>query len=118
MGAKEPPEGLKLQVTPRGSLVVTVRLAVWPSVSPAARGEIEMEMLDAATLNARFADFCFAGTLLSVTVKVSGSEFTTAVGVPAIAPLEGVNDNPAGNEPAVIDQISGGVPPVAASVCE
>ena len=75
-----------------------------------------MEMLDDATLNARFTDFCCAGTLLSATVKVSGAEFTAVVGVPAITPLAGVSDKPAGNEPALIDQVSGGVPPVAANV--
>ncbi len=44
-GAKEPPAGVTLQVTPEGSLVVTERVAVWPSVSAAARGEMETEML-------------------------------------------------------------------------
>ena len=49
-------------------------------------------------------------------MSVSGAEFSAVVGVPAITPVEGVNDKPAGNEPAVIDQVSGGVPPAAANV--
>src|ERR1700761_1775578 len=115
-GAKEPPAGVRLQVTPEGSLVVTERLIFWPSVSAAARGARTMEMLDAATLKARFTAFCCAGALLSVTAKVSGSEFTAVCGVPEMTPLEGVNDSPAGNAPAAIDQVSGGVPPLAVKV--
>jgi len=45
-------------------------------------------------------------------------QFRRLVGVPAITPLEGVNDRPGGNEPAVIDQVSGGVPPLAVNVAE
>jgi hypothetical protein len=43
-------------------------------------------------------------------------EFTAAVGVPLITPLEGASARPAGSEPAASDQLSGGVPPVAVNV--
>ena len=38
-----------------------------------------------------------------------------AVGVPVIAPVVGVKLRPPGNEPLVIDQVYGGVPPLAAN---
>ena len=74
------------------------------------------EILDGATGRLKFTDFCSAGTLLSVTVKVSAFGFSAVVGVPVITPLEGVIAKPAGNEPAAIDQVNGAVPPVAANV--
>jgi len=39
-----------------------------------------------------------------------------ALGVPEIAPLDGVKLNPEGNEPEVMLQVYGAVPPLAASV--
>ena len=77
-----------------------------------------MEMIAGATVIVRFTDLCCAGTLLSATAKESASEFVAAVGVPAITPLEGVNDKPAGNVPVATDQVNGAVPPVAVNFAE
>jgi len=41
-----------------------------------------------------------------------------AVGVPDISPVEEFRESPVGRLPALIDQVIGGCPPVAASVCE
>ena len=73
-------------------------------------------MIEGATVKVRFTDLCCAGALLSATVNVSGAAVTAVVGVPAITPLDAVRDKPAGNDPAVIDQVSGEVPPVVANV--
>jgi hypothetical protein len=43
-------------------------------------------------------------------------EEPAAVGVPLI--VQPLNDRPAGNEPAVREQLSGGVPPLVFSACE
>ena len=37
------------------------------------------------------------------------------VGVPVIAPVEAFNVNPGGNDPLMIENVYGGVPPVATS---
>src|SRR5262249_8626573 len=47
------------------------------------------------------------------TVKL---EVPAVVGVPEITPVAAVRVSPAGNVPLAIDQVYGGVPPVAASV--
>jgi hypothetical protein len=39
-----------------------------------------------------------------------------AVGVPVIAPVLALSDSPVGRLPALMDQVSGEVPPVAVSV--
>jgi len=49
---------------------------------------------------------------LSVTVAVN-LDVPFAVGVPEIMPVAGARVNPAGNVPAVIDQVYDGVPPLA-----
>jgi hypothetical protein len=41
-----------------------------------------------------------------------------AVGVPVIAPLDGLKFRPLGREPALISQLYGVVPPDAVRVCE
>ena len=53
--------------------------------------------------------------LASVTLTVK-LLVPVAVGVPEIAPVLAANDRPAGNEPEVIDQVSGAVPPLLARV--
>ena len=97
-------------------MVETESVAVCPSVSAAARGEIETEMIDGATVKVRFTDLCCAGTNAVGDRERERSRIHAVVGVPAITPVEGVKDKPAGNEPAVIDQVSGEVPPAAANV--
>ena len=65
-------------------------------------------------LNA-FVAVCAVGVVASVTftVKLNVPE---AVGVPEIAPLEAVKLNPPGNEPALMLQLYGVVPPLATNV--
>lgn len=43
--------------------------------------------------------------LESVTSKLSGIAFATALGVPVIAPVDTLNARPAGNVPAASDQV-------------
>jgi hypothetical protein len=64
-------------------------------------------------------DNCFEAVAptLSVTRKVI-SEFPSTVGVPLIAPVPGLRDNPTGSDPVVMVQFSGAVPPVLAIVWE
>jgi hypothetical protein len=46
-----------------------------------------------------------AGALASVTLKVSETAFTDAVGVPVIAPVPAFSVKPAGSVPLVCDQV-------------
>jgi len=39
-------------------------------------------------------------------------------GVPLITPVDGANERPAGNVPAVVAQVYGAVPPIAVNVVE
>jgi hypothetical protein len=48
--------------------------------------------------------FC-TGLLESLTLKVSATPDTTAVGVPVMAPVAAFSDNPAGNVPLVSDHV-------------
>ena len=57
-----------------------------------------------------------AGELLSVTLNVTESLETAAVGVPVMAPVDEFKLSPAGREPLVIDHVYGGFPPVAVNV--
>jgi hypothetical protein len=52
---------------------------------------------------------------VTFTVKLNVPE---EVGVPEIAPVEAVKVNPAGNAPALMLQLYGVVPPLAAKVVE
>ena len=70
----------------------------------------------AAILKVKLADFETAGDSESVTCAVI-VKLPDAVGVPLSAPAE-LSVTPAGNAPAVIDQLYGVVPPVAAKVAE
>ena len=54
---------------------------------------------------------------LSVTSAVN-PDAPALVGVPVIAPVAAFSVSPAGSEPVSSDQVYGGVPPVAVSVCE
>jgi hypothetical protein len=45
-------------------------------------------------------------------------EFPAAPGVPRMTPVDGSRDKPAGNAPALTDQVYGGVPPEPLSVWE
>ncbi len=62
-GAKEPAAGLRLQVTPEGSLVATERLAVWPIVNAVARGEMATEISDGATGKVEIHRFLLRGNV-------------------------------------------------------
>ena len=53
----------------------------------------------------------------SVTCTVNDT-VAAVVGVPEITPVDATRLNPAGNEPALIDQVYGAVPPLACSVVE
>ena len=63
-----------------------------------------------------FVAFC-AGLPESVTMAVK-LYVPVAVGVPEITPVAALSNRPGGKEPEAIDQLYGGVPPLAASVCE
>jgi len=52
----------------------------------------------------------------SVTVAAN-ENVPTAIGVPEISPFV-LSDNPSGSAPAVTDHVYGGVPPLAARLCE
>jgi len=71
----------------------------------------------AAILKVKLADFETAGDSESVTCAVI-VKLPDAVGVPLSAPVAPFSVTPAGRAPAVIDQLYGVVPPVAASVAE
>jgi len=71
---------------------------------------------EALTVRVRFAELVCAGLLASVTVNVRGVEVTAVVGVPVIAPVDALNESPAGSVPEVSVQVYGAVPPVAVSV--
>jgi hypothetical protein len=62
----------------------------------------------------RLVEALCAGELESVTFTVN-DDVPAVVGVPLICP-ELLRVNPAGNAPAVIDQLYGVVPPLAANV--
>ena len=68
-----------------------------------------------ATVSVRVVDWLSAGLLESVTLKVSDTLLAACVGVPVIAPVDGVSTRPAGSVP-VRDHVYGFVPPVAARV--
>jgi hypothetical protein len=57
------------------------------------------------------------GTLESVTMTVK-VKVPTVVGVPETRPVELAMLRPGGSDPAVIDQVYGGVPPVTVMVWE
>jgi hypothetical protein len=65
-----PPAGVKVQVTPAGSLVVADTLSVWLTVSAAARGEMEIVPFE-LMVRVRLAVPDCGGVLESVTVNVS-----------------------------------------------
>jgi hypothetical protein len=64
---KEPPVGLTLHVTPVESLVVAVSSSRWPTVRPARRGEMEMEIVPALMVRGNVAATLCAVALESVT---------------------------------------------------
>ena len=72
----------------------------------------------AAMVSVRLTDWLCTALPESVTLKVSAALASTAEGVPAMVPVDGFKDRPAGRVPAVRDQVNGVVPPVAASVAE
>jgi hypothetical protein len=72
----------------------------------------------AVIVKVRFTLADSAGLLASVTLNVSGELLTTAVGLPAIAPVAALRDKPAGSVPLVSDHVYGAVPPVAPNVAE
>jgi len=73
-------------------------------------------IVPAVILKVKLAVFETAGDSESVTCAVI-VKLPDAVGVPLSAPAE-LSVTPAGNAPAVIDQLYGVVPPVAAKVAE
>jgi hypothetical protein len=64
----------------------------------------------------RFADAVWAGSLESVAVTMKLDMPAGPIGVPVIAPVLGSRVRPAGSDPVVTCQESGGVPPDAATV--
>ena len=64
----------------------------------------------------KLTDCVSTGSLVSVTLKVSGALVTATVGVPPSDPVEAFSDSPAGSVPLVMDQVYGVVPPIAARV--
>ncbi len=75
-------------------------------------------MAAAATVRvSAFVAVCAVGVVESVTFAVKLNE-PDAVGVPEIVPLDADSVRPAGNAPALMLQLYGVVPPVAASVVE
>jgi hypothetical protein len=76
-----------------------------------------MTSVPGAIVRVRLTVALCAGEPESVTLKVSAVFVTATAGVPLINP-EAFSESPAGRVPAVCVQVSPGVPPVAASVCE
>ncbi len=72
-------------------------------MAPAARLEVVMERVGAATVRARLTDLAWAGLPASVTLAVK-AKLPEAVGVPDRAP-EDDSVMPAGRAPAVIDHM-------------
>ena len=72
-------------------------------------------MIETAALTVMLSDFEAVLELASVTLTVK-LLVPVAVGVPEITPVLAANDRPAGNEPELIDQVSGAVPPLLARV--
>src|ERR1700728_1449244 len=64
------------------------------------------------TVSGALADAGVLSESVTSTVKLSGP---VTVGLPVIAPVAGCRVSPAGSDPALIDQVYGLVPPVAAS---
>ena len=60
----------------------------------------------------------FAGTLASVTLKVSAVPDAAVVGVPVIDPVDEFSVRPLDNVPEVSDQLYGVVPPEASNDAE
>ena len=69
----------------------------------------------AVAVTAILSDFVAAMELASVTRTVK-LLVPVPVGVPEIIPVPGASVSPAGRVPDAMDQVYGGVPPVAASV--
>ncbi len=100
-------------------LAVKVALYAVPCVPPVKELVVICTVVAAAAtvkLNA-FVAVCAVGEVESVTMAVKLKE-PAVVGVPEIAPLEADNVRPAGNAPALMLQLYGVVPPVAAKVVE
>ncbi len=57
------------------------------------------------TVRPSVAELVWAGVLESMTWNVSELAFAVAVGVPVIAPVEGLSVSPAGSVPLVNDQV-------------
>jgi hypothetical protein len=68
-------------------------------------------------LNVKLADFETVGDSESVTCAVT-VKLPEALGEPLIAPVAAFKVTPAGNAPAVMAQLYGVVPPVAAKAAE
>ena len=69
-------------------------------------------------VSAKVAEAVCCGVPESVTLNVSDVAVTGDVGVPLISPVEVFSVSPVGNVPTVNCQVSGAVPPVAATLCE
>jgi len=83
---------------------------------PLGNDGVVIVIVPAVILKVKLAVFETAGDSESVTCAVI-VKLPDAVGVPLSAPAE-LSVTPAGNAPAVIDQLYGVVPPVAAKVAE
>ncbi|HYI93631.1 MAG TPA: hypothetical protein VEX68_08810 [Bryobacteraceae bacterium] len=62
--------------------------------------------------------FLFAVAVAASVTRIVKLDVPTAVGVPAMPPVEAFKVRPAGNEPVATDHVRGAVPPLATSVVE
>lgn len=93
-------------------------LSVWEYAIPTMPAGIDaVAMLKAGGFTTSVKLLFALAEPLSFTCAVK-VELPAAVGVPLITPEAESRDNPAGSEPALIDQLYGGVPPEAFNVCE
>jgi len=67
--------------------------------SPVGSDVVVITRLAGTIVSVRFAVCVSTGLLVSVTVNFNGAAFTDAVGVPVIAPVEVLNESPAGSVP-------------------
>jgi hypothetical protein len=102
---KDPPAGLTLQLTPALSLVVAVRVSLWPASRPARRGEIAMEIVPALMVKESVAEAVCARALESVTRTPRERPLAAEAGFPVIAPVDALRESPGGRVPLVRDHV-------------
>ena len=97
---------------------MAANVAAYPTPTcPFGSDAVVIVTVPAAIVNVKLALFDTVGDSESVTCAVI-VKLPDAVGVPLSAPVPPFSVTPVGNAPAVMDQLYGVVPPVAASVPE